>query len=158
MMNDYTAIDIAFKNLMSSLAKLRDLRVLTNKKDLTCQIGEWLVAQLYDGERAFSSIQKYWDIKVEEKRLQVKAHAKAATTPARWSPIKYNENAGIDELVIVIFSPDYKLKEFYKLAWQQALPLIRRQKDRDVINWDDLREFKIPFGDLPKQDIVSLFR
>ena len=55
-----------FYNLM---ADLKDLDVLINKKDFTCQIGEWLVASLYDGERSTNGIQKDWDIKVGEKNV-----------------------------------------------------------------------------------------
>jgi len=157
-MNNFIAIEAAFKKMMGALAELRALGVITNKKDFTCQLSEWLVAILYDGTRAASGIQKHWDIEANGKRLQVKAHAKAETTSARWSPIKYNEDAEIDELVIVVFTQDYKLKEFYKLAWRDALPLIKRQENRHVIYWNHLKDFQIGIDRLPKQELVTLFK
>ena len=48
-MNEFEGVEIALKNFHKSMADLKDLDVLINKKDFTCQIGEWLVANLYDG-------------------------------------------------------------------------------------------------------------
>lgn len=157
-MSNYDKVEIAFKNLLKSIETLRELNVFTNKKDFTCQIGEWLVAILYDGERAKSGIQKHWDVEIKDKHIQVKSHAKAPTTTARWSSITYNTEADIDELVIVVFSHDYKLKEFYKIPWKVALPRIRQNKDRDVIYWNHLTDYRIEIDNLEKQDLIQLFR
>jgi hypothetical protein len=157
-MADYSQIGQVLKMHLTSLRDLERLGVTTNKKDFTSQIGEWFVSELYDGQRATSGIQKDWDIMVGEKYIQVKTHSKAATTTARWTAVKYNEEAKIDEIITVVFTPDYKLREFYKTPWTEALKLIRRQKDRDVLNWDDQIRFKISIEKLPKQDLVSLFK
>lgn len=151
-------IEAALKAFLQALSELRELKVITNKKDFTCQVGEWLVAMLFGGERAISGIQKDWDIKVGEKYIQVKAHAKASTTKAKWSAIKYSSDAQIDELVIVVFTHDYKLKSFYKIPWSIALKRIKRNKDRDVIYWEHQKDFEIEIDNLPKQDLVRLFR
>lgn len=157
-MDQYIKIDIALKKLHESYAELKDFGVLINKKDFTCQIGEWLIANLYDGERSTNGIQKDWDIKVGEKKIQVKAHSKAANNSASWSAVKNSANAQIDELIIVVFFEDYKLKALYKLNWQVALLKIRRSGNRDVINWRDIEEYKIPIANLPKQHLIKLFK
>ena len=157
-MTDYKEIKKALDNYLNSLTQLTKLGVTMNKKDFTSQIGEWLVAELYDGKRAESGIQKDWDIKIGDKYIQVKTHSKAATTTARWSPVKYDENAQIDEIITIVFTPDYKIKEFYKTPWTEALKLIKRQKHRDVLNWDDQRKFLIKVEDLPNPNLVALFK
>lgn len=157
-MIEYHNIKKALNNYLTSLKELDRLGVTTNKKDFTSQIGEWFVSELFGGQRADSGIQQYWDIKLNDKYIQVKTHSKASTNTARWSIVKYDKNAIIDELVTVVFTPDYKLKEFYKTPWKEALKLIRRQKKRDVIYWDDQNQFSISINDLPKQKLVSLFK
>lgn len=157
-MNDYTEIQKALNYYLTALKLLKDLGVMTNKKDFTSQIGEWFVSELFDGDRATSGVQKDWDLKIGDKFIQVKTHSKAPSTSARWTAIKYDEKANIDELIIVIFSADYKLKEFYKAPWNEALKIIKRQKKRDVIYWADLKKFQIRTIDLPNQNLVSLFK
>lgn len=156
--NKVVDIERALKAMLKALSDLRELNIITNKKDFTCQLGEWLVAMLFDGNRATSGIQKDWDVKIGEKHIQVKAHAKAETTTAKWSAVKYNQTAQIDELIIVVFTHDYKLKAFYKAPWNVAITRIRRNADRDVIHWNHLSDFEIPINRLPKQDLVNLFR
>lgn len=157
-MKDYTQIENAFCQYFSALKKLQELGVSPNKKDFTSQIGEWLVMEIYNGERAKSGIQKDWDLKIDNKFVQVKTHSKANTTSARWTSIKYGEKAEIDELITVIFTSDYKLKEFYMTPWVEAFKLIRRQKHDDVIYWDDQKAFRIEIDNLPNQPLISLFK
>jgi hypothetical protein len=157
-MKDYTKIQTALNDYLTSFKKLQELGVTTNKKDFTSQIGEWFVSELFDGQRAESGVQKDWDLKIKDKFIQVKTHSKAPKTTARWTAIKYDKNAKIDELITVIFTADYKLREFYKTPWNEALKLIKRQKNRDVIYWDDQKQFEIKLADLPKPNLISLFR
>ena len=140
---------------------LRDEEILINKKDFTCQIGEWLVEMLYGGKRATSGIQKGWDVDVKGKHIQVKAHAKAETNSAKFSAVDKDSTEIIDELIIVVFTFDYKLKAFYKVPWKEALPHIKLrgiQKPRNEINWSAIKNFKIEKENLPHQEIVSLFK
>lgn len=58
----------SIKKYVQIIAELRDANILTNKKDFTGQIGEWLVAQLYNGKRATSANQKGWDACPERSR------------------------------------------------------------------------------------------
>lgn len=147
----------AFRDYLASWEKLKKLNVITNKKDFTSQIGEWFVAELYRGQRAASAVQKYWDIRIRGKNIQVKTHAKADGNSSRWTPVKYEEAAPIDELIIVVFTSDYKLKEFYRIAWRDVLKLRIQNKNRIVIRWDHIKDFRIPIEKLPNQELVSLF-
>lgn len=151
------ALDSFFK----AMKALRDEEILINKKDFTCQIGEWLVEMLYDGKRATSGIQKGWDVDVKGKHIQVKAHAKAETNNAKFSAVDKNSTERIDELIIVVFTFDYKLKAFYKVPWEIAYPKIKlrgKKNPRNEITWSSIKDYKIETDKLPHQEIVSLFK
>lgn len=150
-------LKVAFENYFNALYTLKDLGVTQNKKDFTSQLGEWLVETLYDGKRAESGIQKYWDIDSSIGKIQVKTHAKSNKTTARWSALKYDMDSEVDFVIIIVFSEDYKLNEFYKIPWTNCLDLIRRNKDRDVLMWNHLNDYKLQLTNLPKQNIISLF-
>jgi len=62
-------------------------------------------------------------------KMYFESISKAKTTTAKWTRKKYKPNANIDFLIIVVFSPKYKLEEL----------------------------FKIPLCELPKQDFINLF-
>lgn len=68
---------------------------------------------------------------LEIKIIQVKTHPKANKTYARWSYINFDNNSDINELIIIVFNSDYKLKEFLKVDWKDALLLINKEKDGD---------------------------
>jgi hypothetical protein len=76
----FSANQTVLKELFAMLNKLRDEGVLLNKKDFTCQIGEWLAETIFDGKRATNGIQKGWDVEIKGKFIQVKAHAKKQET------------------------------------------------------------------------------
>ncbi len=154
---DTIELKTALNNYFQSLKRLQDIGVTTNKKDFTSQIGEWLIEKIYNGQRAESGIQKYWDIETEFGKIQVKTHSKSKTTKARWSAIKYDIDSNVDFVVIIVFSEDYKLNEYYKIPWKNCLNLIRRNKDRDVLMWDHLKDFKIEIEQLPNQEVISIF-
>jgi hypothetical protein len=98
-MENLTEIKNAIHDYLSALQKMRQLNIAPNSKDFTSQLGEWLVEQIYEGKRAESGIQRYWDVLVENKKIQVKTHAKASKTDARWSYIKFNIHADIDDKI-----------------------------------------------------------
>ena len=77
------------------LNKLRDEGVLLNKKDFTCQIGEWLAETISDGKRATNGIQKGWDVEIKGKFIQVKAHAKKQGNNNRWSAVINETSQGL---------------------------------------------------------------
>lgn len=157
-MNHSEKLKEAFENYFKALNELNALGVTKNKKDFTSQLGEWFVETLFDGKRSENGIEKYWDLECELLKIQVKTHAKASSTKARWSAIKYDVDSNVDYVVIVVFTEHFKLREFYKVPWINCLNLIRRNKDRDVLMWDHLKEYKIEIDQLPKQEIVALFK
>jgi hypothetical protein len=154
--------EILLKNFFKSLDELRDAKILINKKDFTGQIGEWLVEILFDGKRSNNSIEKGWDVKVDNTFIQVKTHAKSETNNARWTAVKVDyKNIQIDFLIIVIFTENYKLKEFYKVPWKevQKLAKVRGEKSpKSELTWNSVKNHKIEIQDLPKQDIIELFK
>lgn len=150
----------SLNDLLAAIKSLKEYGILINNKDFTCQLGEWFVEMIYEGKRASSGNQKDWDVDINGKHIQVKAHAKAESTTARWSSIKNDSTEKIDELVIVVFTSVYKLKEFYKVPWTEALPLIKlrgKKSPRHEINWSSIITYKINLNDLPHQEIVALF-
>lgn len=42
-----TEVNEALQNYLSAASRLRQLGITPNKRDFTCQIGEWLVSNLY---------------------------------------------------------------------------------------------------------------
>lgn len=149
----------ALKAYFEAVKQLRIEQILTNQKDFTCQIGEWLVEEIYNGKRATSGIQKGWDVEIDGKFIQVKAHAKA--NPNKYSAIEKESTEKIDELIIIVFTPDYKLKEFYKAPWEEVLKHIAVsgiKEPREEIRWSKLKAYKQSIDKLPKQEIISLFR
>lgn len=132
----------AILQYLNALKNLKDLKIIKNQKDFTSQLGEWLIAELLNGEIAINGKQEYWDIKVDDKKYQVKTHAKSTTTTRSDTEIKYKENAEIDFLVIVVFSENYKLIDIYIAPWEVAFKLIRKNKN-PVIKWSDLNKFKM---------------
>ncbi len=143
------------------LAALREDGILTDKKDFTCQIGEWLVEQLYNGKRAASTIQKGWDIKVGDEFWQVKTHSKNEGNSSRFTAIKSDPGIQVDVLIIIVFTYDYKLKEFYKVPWAVAQKLIERRGglvQKEVLRWKEIEKYRVDTGELPRQEVVGLFR
>jgi len=140
------------------LAALRKDGILTDKKDFTCQIGEWLVEQLYNGKRATTTNQKAWDVKVGKQYWQVKTHAKSETNAARRSSIKKEPGLRVDVVIIIVFTHDYKLKEFYKVPWVVAQKQIKKSGVREKLSWNSVKEYKMEIDELPRQEVVGLFR
>lgn len=155
---NYEAQERPIRNLVDALKALREGGVTSNKTDLTCQISEWLVKEIFNGTLASTSINKDWDLMVGEKRVQVKAHAKAATNKNRKTYISYNEAALIDELIIVVFTQDYALREFYCIPWSKALQLISHNKGGSILSWSRLNEYQLDIESLPNQPVISLFK
>lgn len=151
----------ALDRFFNAMKTLRDEEILINKKDFTCQIGEWLVEMLYNGKRATSGNQEGWDVDVKGRHVQVKAHAKAETNTAKFSAVDKDSNEKIDELIIIVFTFDYKLKAFYKVPWEIAYPKIKlrgKKTPRNVIAWSSIKDFKIEKKNLPRQEIIELFK
>lgn len=151
----------AIENYITALQELHTLNILKSKHDFTSQIGEWLVEKIYDGKRADSSIQKGWDIDVNGWHIQVKAHAKSERNRNRWSAVDRNETEKIDELIIIEFTPYYKILNFYKVPWAEAIKCIKSRNiktPRFELSWSNIETFNVNLDYLPKQNVVSIFR
>ncbi|MCK9291498.1 MAG: hypothetical protein WCR58_12005 [Bacteroidales bacterium] len=160
VINELKDKEQTLKNFFNAMKELREQGILINNKDFTSQIGEWLVEMIFEGKRADSGIQKGWDIDVKGKHIQVKTHAKAETNKSRFSVVNKESAEEIDELIIVVFTSDYKLKSFYKVPWGVASPLIilrGKKSQKNIINWSSIKKYKIAIEELPHQEIVSLF-
>jgi hypothetical protein len=151
----------AIQNYFNALEALYENGVLLNKKDFTGQLGEWLVETIYGGERAKSGIQKGWDIKVKDRYIQVKTHSKAEGNKNRWSAVEKESSARVDELIIVVFTHNYKLVELFKVPWNEAINKVKPRgvkSIRNELNWNDLKSYSQDLSKLPNQKVVSLFK
>ena len=132
----------AIENFMLALQKLTELKILNSRKDFTSQLGEWLIAEMYKATLAESGKQKDWDMKLGEKKIQVKTHSKAKTSTRANTDFKYDDNAEIDTFIIVVFSDNYKIKNIYELPWEIAIKLKTKETKDPVITWSKIpREF-----------------
>jgi hypothetical protein len=127
--------------LQRGLAALRRKGVIRSQRYLA-DYGEWLACQLLGGKRALSKTQPAWDIKVGKKRIQVRTHAKADTTPARRTPIPKSA-LGYDSLLILVLSEKWKLKKAYEVPRRAVSRLARRDGKRLTLHWNHLTEFSL---------------
>ncbi len=133
---------------------LKSLGVARNRKSIESQAGEWLVAKLYNGTIAENPNNTDWDVLADGRRIQVKTHAKSAANNNRHTDLGYADDAGIDDLVIIVFTEDLKLKHFFNISWQEA---VRIRNNNDRIYWSALSEYDIPASELPCQETVRMF-
>jgi len=148
-------------NYVNAIQALHRIGILRSRHDFTSQIGEWLVETIYSGKRAISSIQRGWDVDVNGWHIQVKAHAKAEGNNNRWSIIDKNLTDKIDELIVIEFTPFYRILKFYKVPWSEALPFIESRNiksPRFELSWSKIASFEVNLDALPRQDVVSIFK
>ena len=131
----------SFTSFIASYSALKEIGILRNQKDLTGQIGEWVASVLFDAKIATSGNNQFWDLEdASGNKFQVKSHAKALSTNARWSRIGYQSDAPINFIVIVVFDPNYKLQEIYEIPFQEAL---NHRTSGYVLNWSRVNQFRI---------------
>jgi hypothetical protein len=143
----------ALESYFDSLKMLKEAGILKNNKDFTSQLGEWFASEIYKGKLAESGIQKYWDFEAGGEYYQVKTHAKAESTAARWSSIKNDLACTAHYVIIIVFNHEYMLKEFYKIPWSEC----RKNIFHDSVTWNRIKEYSIPLENLPHQEIVKFF-
>jgi len=83
---------------------------------------------------------------------------KATTNSNRKTYLNYQEFCDIDELVLVIFSQTYELRETYRAPWSEVYKKVRFNKPGNEVYWKDLNEFKLDLNSLPNQNVLKLFR
>ena len=156
---NFDAIQKALANYLEGWAHLKKLGIVNNKKDFTSQLGEFLVANLYQGTPSESSIQKDWDLELADgKKVQVKAHAKAFTNKNKWTPVPYQQDASIDLYIIVVFTEGYKLKHFFDVPWEVLWERSTQDKARRLIRWNKLFDYdRMNQQDFRTQGLVVLF-
>lgn len=149
----------AILQYLNALKKLKDLKIIKNQKDFTSQLGEWLIAELYNGEIAINGKQKDWDIKKDGKHYQVKSHAKSKTTTRSDTDFKYNENAEIDFFIIVIFSDVYELIAIYEIPFNDAFKLKTVKNKYPVIRWKDAKHHLIDYkSKFTNNPLLNIFK
>lgn len=151
---------LALQTFFDAMKTLREEGILINKKDFTCQIGEWLIEMIYNGKRSLNGIEKGWDVKSNNEFIQVKTHSKREGNKNRWTKVDKEFDIKIDTLIIIVFSHDYKLKEFYRIPWSEAVKNIKLRgikSPRNELNWSQVKQYKIEIFDLPHQEIIELF-
>lgn len=137
---NFEVLSNLFLSFIESYSGLKEHGILRNQKDITGQLGEWIASILFDADIATNGINQYWDLEdAQGDKYQVKSHAKAHTTNARWSKIDYPANAPINFIVIVVFDPNYKLLELYKIPFQEAL---NRCTTRYILNWSQVNQYR----------------
>lgn len=157
-MRQLDKISKAIKQYIEVKKSFRELQISKTERQLVSEIGEWFVQQIYGGERTQSAIQSDWDLKIGDQNIQVKTHAKSDKNKTRWTKIDYPESADIKELIIIVFTEELELKEFYKAPWNKIQKFINREKVKPIIKWNDLKEYRIDHNELPNQKIVKLFK
>jgi hypothetical protein len=159
MPKDYVHIQVALADFLKAWIKLKALGIVNNKKDFTSQLGEFIVANFYEGRVALNSIQKYWDVELNDgNKIQVKTHAKATTNKNQWTAVPYLADARIDLFVIVVFTEDYKLKHFFSVPWSRLFELSVQDITRRLVRWNRLTEFdKISDSKFKNHDLIKLF-
>ena len=152
----YIKIRRALDDLVEAKRKLRECGVLRSER-FVGEIGEWFVKSILEAKRAETSSQKGWDLLLDGKKIQVKTHAKGDDNNARWTEIKYDKEA-FDELIVVIFTKEFHLKEFYRIPINIVMQRIVPSGKQKIIKWDDLNDHQVQIDNLPHQEITALFR
>lgn len=130
-----------FSGFILSYNLLKKHRILRNQKDITGQLGEWVASVLFNATISENGINQFWDlIDTAGLKYQVKAHAKASTTLARWSRIDYQDDAPINFIVIIVFDPNYKLLELFKIPFSEA---IRLRTGSLILNWSQVKQYRV---------------
>jgi len=134
-----TIVSKEFGAFIKSYKKLKEYGLLRNQKDITGQLGEWLASEILGAKISSKGNNEDWDLEKEKNGkktyYQVKSHAKSDSTKARWTRLEYSSEANIHKLVIVVFSQDYALREFYVVSFAKA---IRRRTDGLILNWSNI--------------------
>jgi len=150
---DIQKVTKALQSWVHAVAELKDLGVVRSQRVVT-DYAEWLVAEIYGGTRARSKTQRDWDVILGTETIQVKAHAKAEDNPNRCSTISANPE-NFDALVIVVFSSNLRVREFYSVPSKDVVGLLRQEGKSSRLYWGDLRKWQIPSEELPNYDTLA---
>lgn len=145
----------AIDHITSGKQALRNLKVIRSER-LVGEIGEWFAEELLGAKRADSTSQAGYDNRLGDLKIQVKTHAKGDDNNARWTEYRYDRGV-FDELIILVFSKEFYLKEFYRIPEEIAYNSVDRTKKQTVLKWDNMNSYRIELDDLPNQNLVMQF-
>jgi hypothetical protein len=151
----YQTVRQYLDSLVEAKRRLRELDV-TRSERLVGEMGEWLAESIFGGRRAESSSQKSYDIINNDRKVQVKTHAKGDGNNARWTEFKY-QRGEFNDFIIIVMTNGYRLKEVYHIPEEIVFERINEAKKQRVVDWDAYPEYAIPLDELPNQELVSLF-
>ena len=153
MARTYLEVREQLNAINNARKKLAELKVLRSEKAFLSDLAEWLVENIYDGKRESSTYEKGWDLTINTKKVQVKGHGTATINSTRRTKIYHETNRKFDELIIMVFSRDYLVKEFYQIPHDVVYERVAGYK----LYWDSCTDYKIELSSLPKQELISLF-
>lgn len=151
----YSKIRAAIDSITSGKRTLFELGAIRSER-LTGEIGEYYVSEILNAQRAGTSSQKGYDLLLDGKKVQVKAHAKGEGNGARWTEFKYSQG-DFDILVIIVMSQDFLISEFYQIPAESVFARINEKKKQRVVDWDNFTDFKIDLLKLPNEAAVRAF-
>ena len=131
----------ALTEIQDGMENLRNLGAIRSQK-VVGDLGEWLVAQVFNGELAASKGNPGWDVIADGERISVKAHAKAGDNSTRWTGFP-EQPAGVDTIAVVVFSTAFRVLEFYKVPLEKLRRLLRPSGHKLRLHWDDLGAWRI---------------
>jgi hypothetical protein len=140
-MNKHQLIKKNIELFISAKNQLKELDVLRSER-ITGEFGEWFAEELTGAKRAKSTTQKGWDLLLNEKKYQVKTHAKGEKNNARWTDWKYSKR-DFDVLVVLIFSSSLSLREAYIIPFEDAYSRVNKNNKQVVLKWDNYPEFRV---------------
>ena len=140
-------VALALEELFAVQDKLRKLGVLRSQR-LVTDLGEWVGMIVANAERSPSRTERGWDLRKGDRRIQVKAHAKAASNTARHTDLPYEETE-FDELMLVIFSERYQLRAVYRIPVQAVRRIAPFDGKKRVVRWSAAEPWRMQ--DLPEE-------
>ncbi len=134
----------ALDKLHSAKQELKSLGVIRSER-LTAEIGEYIASTIFEAELATSTSNKGWDMKTSDGiRIQVKAHAKGLDNHYGYTHVP--DFKPFDELVIVVMTPDYRIKAIYKISSKEA---------QNKSKWNDkAQRFEVPWKSLENNKVT----
>lgn len=153
MDNTVLRVASALERLRTGISELKSLNVIRSRKWIS-DFGEWLVAETYEGSLAESKTQKGWDVKVEDRNIQVKTSFEPDDPANRWSFV--SDPKGFDALVLIVLTDAFKIREFYKVPATDLRPLLKEDKQGLRLNWNDIAKWKIRKVDIANYERLSL--
>ena len=138
----------AVRALAEAIKLLRATGVIRSRR-ITGDLGEWFVAQLYDGERPPSQTQKGWDVrlKADGARLQVKTQSFDPLN--QWNYLDTDPSL-FDRLVVVVLTEAFTIRVIYDVPSVRLGEVLRVGKEKKPhYHFSDLEPWRVNPATLP---------